>query len=524
MMKLHEVFKLCLAGALIGVAQTGIAAKRAVQRAQDRPNVVILYGDDVGFSDVGVNGSTLIPTPNIDKLAAEGLNFTDGHCPAATCSASRYALMTGRLAVRKNVKVIPPTGGLPITTDDYTLPKLFRDAGYATAVIGKWHLGLGRPGEEIDWNGDVKPGPLEIGFDYSFLVPTTNDRVPCVYLKNHRVVNLDPADPISVNKRISPDQTAYPDARRNPEAMTYYPSSHGHNHSVINGIGRIGTMYGGKSALWNDEMMGDVLLEQVERWLDGHLAAKKDQPFFLFFPSQMIHVPRTPHPRYQGRTGLGYRGDAMVEYDETIGAVRKMLEERGLTKDTIIIFSSDNGPVYDDGYDDGTVVKTSKQEVDQGHDASGPYRGGKYQIFEGGTRVPFIVSWPGTIEPGTSSALVSQTDFIRSFAQLLGVELPGGAAPDGLNSMDALLGKGAGNRYLVEETGHQLALRDGDWKLIRFGDQRQKYKVRYALYNLADDLGEQKNIMGQHPERAETMKILLDAIYAGQPASDVLKN
>ncbi len=514
-MKHYCFLKIIFVGVLILAAEISLAVQN--------PNVVILYGDDVGYADVGVNGSELIPTPNIDKLASQGINFTDGHCPAATCSASRYAMLTGQLAVRKNVKVIPPTGGMPISKDDYTLPKVFRDAGYATAVIGKWHLGLGLPGEHIDWNGDVKPGPLEIGFDYSFLVPTTNDRVPCVYLKNHRVLNLDPADPISIDKRISPDQTEYPDARKNPEAMTYYPSTHGHDFSVINGIGRIGTMYGGKSALWNDETMGDVLLQHVEQWLDRHLDKNKDQPFFLFFPSQMIHVPRTPHPRYQGKTGLGYRGDAMVEYDETVGKVCRMLEKRGLTQDTIVIFSSDNGPVYDDGYSDGTVVETSRKEVDQGHDASGPYRGGKYQIYEGGTRVPFIVSWPGTIKPGTSNALVSHTDFIRSFAQLLDVKLPKGAAPDGLNSMDALFKKAKGNRYLIEETGHNIALRDGNWKMIGFFNQRNKSKVRYALYNLETDIGEQNNIIASHPQRADAMRKLLDAIYAGKPASEVLK-
>ncbi|MEO0510069.1 MAG: arylsulfatase [Verrucomicrobiota bacterium] len=507
---------------LIGLT---LAVTNTLWAAPSKPNVVILYGDDVGFADIGVNGSKLIPTPYIDQLAAEGINFTDGHCPGATCSASRYAMLTGRLAVRKNVRIISPTGGMPITLEDYTLPKLFRDAGYATSVIGKWHLGLGFPGESVDWNGEVKPGPLEIGFDYSFLVPSTNDRVPCVYLENHRVVNLDPADPISLGQPISPDQTVYPDGRKNPEAMTYYPSSHGHNATVINGIGRIGVMYGGKSALWDDETMGDVFLEKTEDWLDAHLAKNADQPFFLYLPSQMIHVPRAPHPRFQGATKLGYRGDAMVEYDHSVGAVRKMLEARGLTKDTIVIFSSDNGPVYDDGYQDGTVVKTSTEEVDQGHDASGPFRGGKYQIYEGGNRVPFIVSWPGTIKPGTSKALVSHTDFIRSFAELLGLELPEGAAPDSLNSMDALLGQGEGNRYLIQEHSHQLALRDGDWKLIRLSNKGRKNKgkieVSYALYNLAEDIGEQNDILKQHPERADEMKVLLDSIYEGREVSKV---
>jgi arylsulfatase A-like enzyme len=205
----------------------------------------------------------MIPTPNLDKLAAEGLVFTDGHCPASTCSASRFAMLTGHLAHRRGVRVLGPTSPMPIYADDYTLPKLFKDAGYTTAVIGKWHLGLGKKGVSTDWNGDVKPGPLEIGFDYSFLLPNTNDRVPCVYLENHRVVNLDPNDPLSIGKKLDPRSTEYPDARKTPAAMTYYKSTHGHNNSVINGIGRIGKMYGGKSALWDDETMTDEFIART---------------------------------------------------------------------------------------------------------------------------------------------------------------------------------------------------------------------------------------------------------------------
>ncbi len=479
------------------------------------PNVVIIYGDDVGFADVGVNGSTLIPTPNIDRLAADGINFTDVHCPAATCSASRYAMLTGRLALRKQVSILSPTAGMPITLEDYTLPKLFKDAGYATAVIGKWHLGLGLPSQRVDWNGAVKPGPLEIGFDYSFLLPNTNDRVPCVYLENHHVVNLDPADPISLTKRISPDQTAYPDGRKTPEAMTYYLNSHGHNNSVINGIGRIGVMFGGKSALWDDETMSYVFLERMEAWVEQHVKKNPGQPFFLYFPSQLIHVPRVPHSDFKGKTSLGYRGDVMVELDMKVGRVREVLARHGLTDDTMIIFSSDNGPVYDDGYQDGTEVKPSRGEVDRGHDGSGVYRGGKYQIYEGGTRVPFIVTWPAQIVPGTSEAMFSHTDFIRTFARLLDVDIPSDAAPDGQEALAALLGKDAkGLRYLIQETRTNLALRDQEWKLIRKSSRKSK-RVNWELYDLSTDIGEKDNILEKHPERTERMKAILNAINAG---------
>lgn len=499
----------------------------AAQADLGKPNVVIIYGDDVGYGDVGVNGSRKIPTPNIDRLAAEGLNFTDGHCPAATCSPSRFSLLTGSLAIRRGVSILGPSSNMPITETDYTLPKLFRDAGYRTAVIGKWHLGLGAKGQDVDWNGEVKPGPLEIGFNYSFLLPNTNDRVPCVYLENHRVVNLNPDDPISLYKKIDERSTEYPDGRKTPEAMTYYKNSHGHNHSVINGIGRIGVMYGGKSALWNDETMGDEFLKRAHAWIGKHVRINSQQPFFLYFPSHMIHVPRTPHPRFRGKTELSYRGDAMVEFDATVGEVRRLLKKHGVADNTMIIFSSDNGPVYDDGYDDGTIVKTSTEEVDQGHDGSGPYRGGKYQIYEGGTRVPLIVHWPRKIEPGTSSALVSHVDFLASFAEFLGIELPEDAALDSQNILPALLGKDRreGNTYMIEEAGRGLALRHGNWKLIMLkGAKARKNRPAKApvfeLYNLARDIGEQKNLIDRHPEKAKQMKQILLDIEKGAPARD----
>ncbi len=503
-----------LAGLLVGVAELP---------AQQRPNVVIIYGDDVGFGDLGVNGSTKIPTPNLDRLAAGGLNFTDGHCPASTCSASRYAMLTGILAHRKNIRVLGPTSPMPITAADYTLPKLFQAAGYATAVVGKWHLGLGAPGAPADWNGEVRPGPLEIGFDYCFLLPNTNDRVPCVYLENHRVVNLDPADPISLDKQTDPRSTVYPDGRENPAAMTYYKSTHGHNQSVINGIGRIGLMFGGRAALWNDETMADEFIERTRKWLDGHLRDQPDQPFFLYFASQDIHVPRTPHPRFRGRSQLSYRGDAMVQLDWSAGEIMQMLDERGLTDNTLVIFSSDNGPVYDDGYDDGTTVLTSTEEVDRGHDGSGPYRGGKYQIYEGGTRVPLIARWPARIKPGTSAALVSHTDFIASFADLLKVELPPGAAPDSQNCLAALLGNDPkGNAYIVEEASG-YALRAGEWKLVKLpagqgsksGPKNKASGLGYELYDLAHDPGEQHDVAQAQPEKIKTLSPILEKIVQG---------
>lgn len=505
---------------MYGACLTGVASASIMAAKNDQPNVVIIYGDDVGYGDVGVYGSKLIPTPNIDKLASQGLRFTDGHCSAATSTPSRFSMLTGRHAFRNGVRVLPGNAKMAIPTNIMTLPKLFKKAGYTTGVIGKWHLGLGDGKTPIDWNGDVKPGPLEIGFKSSFLLPATNDRVPCVYLRDHKVVDLDKNDPISVSYR-SPlsgkhsdgtKVTTYPDGKKNREAMTYYPSSHGHNSSVINGIGRIGYMQGGKSALWNDEMMADVLMDETRKFI----SANKEKPFFLYFASQDIHVPRVPHPRFRGKTKLSYRGDAMVQFDWTTGEIMKELEKHGLTENTIVIFSSDNGPVYDDGYKDGCTVNTSTKEVDRGHDGSGPYRGGKYQIYEGGTRVPFIVRWPKVIKPGISKALVSQIDFMASFADLLNVEIEKGAAVDSQNSLQALLGKDkVGNEYIVEEA-RGLALRKGPWKYIPGKPAKKNKKMGKAgkpsLYNIDEDIMEKNNVATKHPELVKEMDAILTKV------------
>lgn len=477
--------------------------------ALERPNVVIIYGDDVGYADVGAYGAKLIPTPNIDKLASEGLMFTDGHCSAATCTPSRFSMLTGIHGFRYGVRVLAPNAPSKITPDMFTLPKLFKKAGYDTAVVGKWHLGLGDGKTPVDWNGAVKPGPLEVGFDYCFLLPSTNDRVPCVYLENHHVVNLDSSDPLFVGKKPEGVQcTVYPDGKMNPAAMTYYKSSHGHNNSVINGIGRIGKQFGGKSALWDDETMADVFVEKTQQYLRSR---KSDEPFFLFFSSQDIHVPRTPHPRFQGKSKLSYRGDAMVQLDWAAGEILKTLEKEGLADNTLVIFSSDNGPVYDDGYEDGTTVHTSSRETDRGHDGSGPFRGGKYQIYEGGTRVPFIVRWPGHIQPGSSDAMISQIDLIASFASLLNISLTEDQAIDSRNVLPALLGKSeSGHAYMVEEANRSLALRHGPWKYIqRAGKRGAGGKGGRELYHLGSDQGEQKNVASAHAEQVTEMSGVL---------------
>ncbi|MEZ5979689.1 MAG: arylsulfatase [Planctomycetota bacterium] len=470
-----------------------------------RPNVLLIYGDDVGWGDVGAYGSALIPTPNIDRLAARGVRFTDAHCSASTCTPSRFSLLTGVHGFRSGVRVLPPDAPLVVPTDATTLADVFRDAGYTTSIVGKWHLGLGAAGERVDWNGEVAPGPLELGFDRCFLLPSTNDRVPCVFVDGHDVVGLDASDPLFVGARPQDLAcTEYPNGKLHPEAMTYYRSTVGHADSVINGIGRIGTMWGGSDALWDDEEMADVFVERAASWIRGR---DRERPFFLWYSAQDIHVPRTPNARFRGATTLGYRGDAMVALDWVVGELVRTLEEEGIAEDTLVIFTSDNGPVYDDGYDDGTTVPTSTREVDRGHDASGPWRGGKYQIYEGGTRVPFVVSWPGRVEPGVSGALVSQIDLVASFASLLGRELRPDEAIDSRDALAALLGDDPrGATFLVEESG-RLALREGTWKFVA-----PRGEGSGELYDLATDPGEGTDLAALEPDRAAGMAARLERL------------
>jgi arylsulfatase A len=474
-----------------------------------RPNILIIMTDDLGYGDVGCYGATAVATPAIDRLAREGLRFTSGYASAATCTPTRFATMTGMYAWRqRGTGIAAPNATAIIQPGTVTLPSILKKAGYATGIVGKWHLGLGEK-PKPDWNGALKPGPLEIGFDYCFLMPTTGDRVPCVYVEDHHVVNLDPKDPITVTRR-NPDGQPTGITHRHTLKMDW---SHGHNSSIVNGISRIGFMTGGHRARWRDEDMADVFTERAVAFVEKH----KEKPFFLFFATHDIHVPRMPHERYQGRTKLGYRGDAIVQMDACVGRLLDTLDRLKLTENTLVIFTSDNGPVLDDGYKDGAVEKAGD------HRPAGPYRGGKYSIYEGGTRTPFITRWPGTIKPGVSDEIVCVVDLAASMAALSGQELPGDACPDSFDLLAALLGTtGAHGRDHLVEQGRGLALRAGDWKLLRHPNDKpvkaltfQKGPGQFELFNLAEDPGETKNLIRQKPERAEKLKQRLEEIRTG---------
>jgi len=284
-----------------------------------KPNIVVIMADDLGYGDVSCYGAAALKTPNIDKLAAEGKRFTSGYCSASTCTPTRYSFLTGTYAFRENgTGIAPPNSPLIIPPDTVTLPDLLKTAGYQTAVVGKWHLGLGGK-EGPDWNGELKPGPGEIGFDHHFLLPTTNDRVPQVYVENHRVLNLDPKDPLWVGeKKPSPDHPTGI-SHRDTLKMDW---SHGHNSTIHNGISRIGFYSGGHGARFRDEDLADKWVEKSIEWIE----ANRDKPFFLFFASHDVHVPRIPHERFQGKTPLGLRGDAIVELDWCVGELMLALD------------------------------------------------------------------------------------------------------------------------------------------------------------------------------------------------------
>ncbi|KOH42685.1 sulfatase family protein [Sunxiuqinia dokdonensis] len=470
-----------------------------------KPNIVVIYLDDLGYGDVGAYGATGLETPHMDALANSGVKFTDAHATSATCTPSRYGLLTGVYPWRnKEANILPGTAPLIIDTDQLTIPKMLKENGYQTAIVGKWHLGLGDG--VVDWNQRVSPGPNEVGFDYSYIMAATQDRVPTVYLEDGYVDNLDPNDPIEVN--YEQNFEGEPTGKDNPELLTM-KWHHGHNSSIVNGIPRIGFMKGGEAAKWNDVDMADHFLAKVQEYLKTH----KDKPFFLYYAMQQPHVPRTPHPRFVGSSSMGPRGDVIVEADWCIGEFLKTLEAEGLLENTLVILTSDNGPVLNDGYYDDAVEKLGD------HQPAGPLRGGKYSLFEAGTRVPFITYWKGTIEPKISDALVCQLDLLASLASLIGGEE---TTTDSQDMLDVLMGKSTnGRESLVLEATSRTALREGDWLMIppyegparndQVAIELGNSKV-FQLYNLKSDLGQQTNMAESNPEKLEEMKETFVAI------------
>ncbi len=483
--------------------------------AQDKPNVVVIFADDLGYGDTSVYGATHVRTPNIDKLATQGRRFTDAHTASAVCTPSRYALLTGEYAFRgEHWAPVFLKVGLIVDPDQTTVADVMKQAGYATACIGKWHLGFGE--EAPDWNGDLDPGPLELGFDYYFGMPVVNSHPPFVYVENHRVVGLDPEDPFVF------DQTA--------ETQVFEEKM---------GIDQIG---GAKKAhaLYDDTYVGTTLAEKAVSWIKAH----KEEPFFLYFPTTNIHHPFTPHPQFQGTSDAGRYGDFIHELDWIVGEVTRTLDEEGLADNTLLLFTSDNG---------GMINLGGQNAWKLGHRQNGDLLGFKFDAWEGGHRVPFIARWPGRIPAGSvSHQLISNVDLLASMAALTGYELKDGEGPDSFNILTALTGDVSqpvrDHLVLSPFRKTHLSLRAGDWIFISgeagggfsspdlgthgFGGypalhfagqknsnmengKRKPDAPKEQLYNLRTDPRQTRNVILEQPIVAETMREHLAAIQSG---------
>lgn len=481
------------------------------------PNVIIIYADDLGYGDLQCYGAKNIETPNVNKLADEGLRFTNMHAVAATSTPSRYSLLTGEYAWRKKgTDVAAGNAGMIIRPEQYTMADMFKHSGYVTGDVGKWHLGLGDKTGEQDWNAPLPASLADLGFDYHYIMAATADRVPCVFIENGQVAGYDPTAPIEVSyKQNFPGE---PTGKDNPELLYNLKPSHGHDMSIVNGISRIGYMKGGGKALWKDENIADSITSHAIDFISQH----QNEPFFLYFAINDVHVPRFPHERFRGKSPMGLRGDAILQFDWSVGQIMKTLDRLGLTENTLVILSSDNGPVVDDGYDDRA------EELLNGHTPSGPLRGYKYSAFEGGTTVPAIVRWPKMIQKkGVSNVLMSQIDWMASLGELIHAHLPKGSAPDSWNRLGNLLGTDNTDRSWVVEfaANHVLSIRTKDWKYIEPNDGPRMITWGPRIETGNDSIpqlyemkkvNEQENVAAQYPEKLFEMQTLLRKAKLGQ--------
>jgi arylsulfatase A-like enzyme len=480
-----------------------LAAVATAAGTQERPpNVIVILTDDLAYGDAGCYGALPehFTTPNLDRMAREGVRFTDAHSPGSVCAPSRYALLTGEYAFRGRTPghrhiILRGDAALSIPPGTYTLPEMFKQHGYTTGLVGKWHLGLAGGGDDIHWNGEIKPGPLEVGFDTAFYIPSTGDRVPTVLVRDHRVINLDPADPIRVSykEKIGDEPTG----AENPEKATVLLGNpRGHDKTITMGVSRMGWMSGGKAALWKDDELTDRLTDEVV----GFIRENREKPFFLYFAPHGIHEPRITAQRFAGQSGAGVYGDMVVEMDDVIGRILHALDELELAGETLLVVSSDNGGSPNDlrSYQYGERANLN------GHRPNGVLRGQKYSLWEGGTPVPLLVRWPGRARAGTvSPALISLMDLHASFARLIGAEPPEGAARDSEELLDVLLGITTQGReeWVVQSQGPLVALRQGDWKW-----------VEGQLFDLSVDLAEKNDLTGEFPERARQMAVRLEEL------------
>ena len=475
-----------------------LAPLAALHAAETKPNILLIVADDLGYRDLGCYGATKIKTPRIDTLATEGVRFTDAHSTCGVCNPSRYSILSGTYlwhAKRKN------DYSLYFHEGQVTLPSLLKSAGYHTAALGKWHNGFGRSAPEPDWNADLKPGPLEIGFDSFFGTPKTHNEPPLVFVEGHRVVGLDPADPIQIDKTKGPH----------------------------------GTMSGGVKAraARPDDQIDFIMAEKASQFF---AAQTKDAPFFLYLAFAAPHVPIDPAPEFRGKSGAGLYGDYIQQLDHCTGLVIDALEKSGHAQSTLILFTSDNGGMY------------HRDALDAGHRANGELLGQKTDVWEGGHRVPFIARWPQHVLPGkVRSELFTQVDIMATLAEAAHITMPADASLDGHSALAALTDPehASPNRLEAEFLGTAgFALRQGDWLYIpKQGSGgmtapetpgkpwSQSYaKMAFAnsdidsegqlkadapsaqLYNLGTDHEQHHNIIAKHPDIAAKMQTRMDEL------------
>ena len=471
-----------------------------------KPNIIYIFADDLGIGDLSCYGATKVSTPNTDRLAGQGVQFTNAYATSATSTPSRFGLLTGMYPWRQeNTGIAPGNSELIIDTTCVTMADMLKDAGYATGAVGKWHLGLGPKGG-TDFNNPITPNAQSIGFDYEFIIPATVDRVPCVFVENGHVVGLDPNDPITVSYDHKVGD--WPTGEENPELVTLKPSQ-GHNNTIINGIPRIGWMTGGKSALWKDEDIADIITHKAKNFIASH----QEEPFFLYMGTQDVHVPRIPHPRFAGKSGLGTRGDVILQLDWTIGEIMHTLDSLHIADNTILIFTSDNGP-HEEGGADPTFF---------GRD--GKLRGLKRQCHEGGIRIPFIVRWPGKVKAGqVNDHQLAFYDLMPTFCDVAGVKnyvkkytnkkKKGTDYFDGISIYPTLTGQEGQKQhdflYWEFDETDQIGVRMGDWKMV-------VKRGKPFLYNLAEDIHEDHDVAAEHPEIVKQMKEVIKSQHIPNP-------
>jgi arylsulfatase A len=482
-----------------------LATACSSEKEQGKPNIVILYADDMGYGDLNIqNPDSKIPTPYLDQLARDGMRFTDAHSSSGVCSPSRFALLTGTYHWRRQHNIVNSFEGPFFNDSDITLPQVLRDNGYATGCIGKWHLGwnwefLGEPSletmlfgdlhdvyqpQDIEWSNPITGGPVDRGFDYYFGDGTINFP-PYAWIENDRILEA----PTEV---MLPDNIGFETAE---EAWEFRP--------------------GPRVKGWNPYEVLPTMTGKAVEWINNQC---RDQPFFLYFSFTSPHTPIIPNEEFIGKSGAGGYGDFVYQTDWVVGRILEALEENGFKDNTIVIFSSDNGP----------ESFAYQRAVTYDHFSMGDLRGVKVDIWEGGHRVPMIIRWPGRIEPGTvSDKLVSQIDYMATLAAATGITLPEGAAPDSYNFLPTLLGKeydSPEREILIHNTyASRWAVRQGDWLYMDtnsgehrimpqfFKDLRgyTDFDTEGLLFNLRDDPGQRVNLYDQHPDKVQDMHRLI---------------